>query len=153
MADEPNVIKEEVKDEQDILRKVFNILRENSPELVGVCLLTVIRPPQILFEGTDKTVFVNFMDYCKTMNRQPNHVRAFLCADMSARGTIDMQQRLVVNRRVKPKRFKGNILRYITEYVMCCGCKSTDTILSKENRIFFLICEKPTLFLVLHLLP
>lgn len=28
------------------------------------------------------------------------------------------------------------------EYVICNGCKSPDTILSKENRLFFLRCEK-----------
>jgi translation initiation factor 2 beta subunit (eIF-2beta)/eIF-5 len=28
------------------------------------------------------------------------------------------------------------------EYVMCNGCKSPDTILSKENRLFFLRCEQ-----------
>ena len=28
------------------------------------------------------------------------------------------------------------------EYVICLGCKSPDTILSKENRLFFLRCEK-----------
>lgn len=30
------------------------------------------------------------------------------------------------------------------EYVICLGCKSPDTILSKENRLFFLRCEKVT---------
>lgn len=28
------------------------------------------------------------------------------------------------------------------EYVICNGCKSPDTILSKENRLFFLRCEQ-----------
>jgi translation initiation factor 2 subunit 2 len=28
------------------------------------------------------------------------------------------------------------------EYVMCNGCKSPDTILTKENRLFFLRCEQ-----------
>lgn len=28
------------------------------------------------------------------------------------------------------------------EYVICLGCKSPDTILSKENRLFFLRCEQ-----------
>ncbi|XP_010418180.1 PREDICTED: eukaryotic translation initiation factor 2 subunit beta-like, partial [Camelina sativa] len=124
------------------------ILRENSPELVGVWLLTVIRPPQIILEGKDKTVFVNFMDYCKTMHRQPNHVSAFLCAGKYARGTIDGQQRLVIDRGFRSGRFKEDLRRYILEYVMCCGCKSTDTILSKENRLFFLICEKDFAYIV-----
>lgn len=45
---------------------MFNILRENNPELAGDRRRTVMRPPQVLREGTKKTVFVNFMDLCKT---------------------------------------------------------------------------------------
>lgn len=32
----------------------------------------------------------------------------------------------------------------LDEYVICNGCKSPDTILSKENRLFFLRCEQVT---------
>ena len=49
-----------------LLGRVFNILRENNPDLAGDRRRTVMRPPQVLREGTKKTVFVNFMDLCKT---------------------------------------------------------------------------------------
>jgi hypothetical protein len=49
-----------------LLGRVFNILRDNNPELAGDRRRTVMRPPQVLREGTKKTVFVNFMDLCKT---------------------------------------------------------------------------------------
>lgn len=49
-----------------MLGRVFNILRENNPDLTGNRRRTVMRPPQVLREGTKKTVFVNFMDLCKT---------------------------------------------------------------------------------------
>ena len=51
---------------EELLDRVFNILRENNLELVGEKRRTVMRPPQVLREGTKKTVFVNFMDLCKT---------------------------------------------------------------------------------------
>uniref|UniRef100_A0A2N9FHY4 Translation initiation factor IF2/IF5 domain-containing protein n=1 Tax=Fagus sylvatica TaxID=28930 RepID=A0A2N9FHY4_FAGSY len=51
---------------EELLSRVFNILRENNPELAGDRRRTVMRPPQVLREGTKKTVFVNFMDLCKT---------------------------------------------------------------------------------------
>ncbi|XP_059074434.1 eukaryotic translation initiation factor 2 subunit beta isoform X2 [Cryptomeria japonica] len=51
---------------EELLGRVFNILRENNPELAGDRRRTVMRPPQVLREGTKKTVFVNFMDLCKT---------------------------------------------------------------------------------------
>lgn len=49
-----------------LLGRVYNILREHNPELAGDRRRTVMRPPQVLREGTKKTVFVNFMDLCKT---------------------------------------------------------------------------------------
>ncbi|XP_022997728.1 eukaryotic translation initiation factor 2 subunit beta-like [Cucurbita maxima] len=127
---------------EELLGRVFNILRENNPELAGDRRRTVMRPPQVLREGTKKTVFVNFMDLCKTMHRQPDHVMAFLLAELGTSGSLDGQQRLVVKGRFAPKNFEGILRRYVNEYVICIGCKSPDTILSKENRLFFLRCEK-----------
>ncbi|KAK4483052.1 hypothetical protein RD792_010228 [Penstemon davidsonii] len=127
---------------EELLGRVFNILRENNPELAGDRRRTVMRPPQVLREGTKKTVFVNFMDLCRTMHRQPEHVMTFLLAEMGTSGSLDGQQRLVVKGRFAPKNFEGILRRYINEYVICNGCKSPDTILSKENRLFFLRCEK-----------
>lgn len=126
----------------ELLGRVFNILRENNPELAGDRRRTVMRPPQVLREGTKKTVFVNFMDLCKTMHRQPDHVMSFLLAELGTSGSLDGQQRLVVKGRFAPKNFEGILRRYITDYVICLGCKSPDTILSKESRLFFLRCEK-----------
>lgn len=127
---------------EELLGRVFNILREHNPDLAGDRRRTVMRPPQVLREGTKKTVFVNFMDLCKTMHRQPEHVMTFLLAEMGTSGSLDGQQRLVVKGRFAPKNFEGILRRYINEYVICNGCKSPDTILSKENRLFFLRCEQ-----------
>ncbi|KAF0907545.1 hypothetical protein E2562_018358 [Oryza meyeriana var. granulata] len=126
----------------ELLGRVFNILRENNPDLAGDRRRTVMRPPQVLREGTKKTVFVNFMDLCKTMHRQPEHVMMFLLAEMGTSGSLDGQQRLVIKGRFAPKNFEAILRRYINEYVICNGCKSPDTILSKENRLFFLRCEQ-----------
>jgi len=50
----------------ELLGRVFNILRENNPNLAGDRRRTVMRPPQDLREGTNKAVFEYFMDLCKT---------------------------------------------------------------------------------------
>ncbi|KAM0044640.1 putative translation initiation factor IF2/IF5 [Helianthus debilis subsp. tardiflorus] len=127
---------------EELLGRVFHILRENNPELAGDRRRTVMRPPQVLREGTKKTVFVNFMDLCKSMHRQPEHVMTFLLAELGTSGSLDGQQRLVVKGRFAPKNFEGILRRYVNEYVICNGCKSPDTLLIKENRLFFLRCEK-----------
>ncbi|XP_031265635.1 eukaryotic translation initiation factor 2 subunit beta-like [Pistacia vera] len=127
---------------EELLSRMFNMLRENNPELAGDRRRTVMRPPQILLEGTKKTVFVNFMDLCKTMHRQAEDVMTFLLAEMGTSGSLDGQQRLVVKGRFPPKNFEGILHRYINEYVICNDCRSPDTILTKENRRFFLGCEQ-----------
>ncbi|KAJ0527346.1 putative translation initiation factor IF2/IF5 [Helianthus annuus] len=52
-----------------LLGRVFRIIHEHNPELAGDRRRTVFRPPlpQVLREGTQKIVFVNFMDLCKSM--------------------------------------------------------------------------------------
>ncbi|KAM0053101.1 putative translation initiation factor IF2/IF5 [Helianthus debilis subsp. tardiflorus] len=127
---------------EELLGRVFHTIRENNPELAADRRRTVMRPPQVLREGTKKTVFVNFMDLCKTMHRQPDHVMTFLLAELGTSGSLDGQQRLVVKGRFAPKNFEGILRRYVNEYVICNGCKSTDTNFEKKDRLSFLICEK-----------
>ncbi|KAI8574542.1 hypothetical protein RHMOL_Rhmol01G0363000 [Rhododendron molle] len=68
-------------------------------------------------------------------------------AELGTSGSLDGQQRLVVKGRFMPKFFEGILRRYVNEYVICNGCKSPDTILSKENCLFFLRCEKKARYL------
>ncbi|KAL1536382.1 fimbrin-2-like [Salvia divinorum] len=83
------------------------------------------------------------------LHRQPEHVMTFLLAEMGTSRSHDGQQRLVVKGRFVPKNFEGILRRSINEYVICNGCRSPDTILSKENRPFFLRCEKVVPYLLI----
>ena len=49
----------------ELLGRVFRILNEHNPELGGQATKTILKPPQVLREGTKKTVFANFSDLCK----------------------------------------------------------------------------------------
>ena len=53
-------------------------------------------PPQVLREGTKKTVFVNLSDMCKRMRRQPEHVMQFLFAELGTSGSVDGGGRLII---------------------------------------------------------
>ncbi|KAL8263125.1 hypothetical protein R6Q59_024474 [Mikania micrantha] len=128
---------------EELLSRVFNKLREDNPELAGERRRTIMRPPQVL-RGTKKTVFANFMDICKMLHRQQEHVMAFLLTELGTSGSLDEKQRLVVKGRFAPKNFEGILRRYANEYVICSSCKSSDTSIEKdkETRLFFLTCEK-----------
>jgi translation initiation factor 2 subunit 2 len=98
-----------------IADRVFGILREHNPELTGEKRRTIMKPPQVAREGTKKTVFTNFAELCRSMNRQQEHVMAFLLAELGTSGSLDGQQRLVVKGRFMPKGFENVIRRYVNE--------------------------------------
>jgi translation initiation factor 2 subunit 2 len=125
----------------ELLSRVCKILRQKNPELQGEKKRYTIAPPQILREGTKKTVFANIVDIAKHMRRQPDHLIQFLFAEMGTSGSIDGTQRLVIKGRFQQKQIESILKRYIVEYVTCKTCKSADTILVKENRLFFMQCE------------
>ncbi|KAL5807678.1 hypothetical protein ACOSQ3_028369 [Xanthoceras sorbifolium] len=110
-----------------LLSRVFDSIRENNPELAGERRRTVMRPPQVLREGTKKTVFVNFME----------HVMTFLLAEMGTSGSLDGQKQLVVKDRFASKNVEGILHRYINEYVLCNSCRSLDTILIQRGIFSF----------------
>ncbi|XP_021993033.1 eukaryotic translation initiation factor 2 subunit beta [Helianthus annuus] len=129
---------------EELLSRVFHFLRESNPELAGEKRKTILKIPEVLREGTKKTVFVNLVDICKMMRRQPEHVMTFLLAELGTSGSLDGQQRLVVKGRFAPKSFQGILRRYMNDYVICNSCKGRDTRIEKdkENRLTFLNCDE-----------
>lgn len=95
------------------------------------------------------------------MNRQPEHVFAFILVELATTGSIDGNGRLVVKGRFQPKHIENLLRRYIgkknkffffllemtyffgfvAEYVKCHTCKKPETHLKKENRLVFMVCD------------
>jgi len=129
---------------EELLDRVFGILRKFNPELTGEKRRTVMKPPQVLREGTKKTVFANFIELCKAMHRQPDHVLGYLMGELGTSGSLDGTQRLIVKGRFLPKAFEGVLRKYFNEYVLCHACKSPDTLLDKDQttRLYVLRCQQ-----------
>lgn len=129
---------------EELLDRVFGILKENNPELTGERRRTSLKPPQVAREGTKKTVFTNFMEICRSINRPNEHLQAFILAELGTSGSLDGQQRLIMKGRFLPKAFEGCLRRYMNEYVLCNSCKSPDTLLDRDSasRIMYLKCQQ-----------
>lgn len=76
------------------------------------------------------------------LHRQPKHLLAFLFAELGTTGAIDGNNQLVMKGKFQQKHIENVLRRYIKEYVTCHTCRSPDTILNKETRLFFLQCMK-----------
>ncbi|OXG17271.1 translation initiation factor 2 subunit 2 [Cryptococcus neoformans Tu401-1] len=125
----------------ELLKRFFNLLHAHNPELAGEKRRYTIVPPQVAREGTKKTLFANITDICRRMRRQPEHVIQFLYSELGTTGSVDGAQRLVMKGRYTQKQIENVLRKYIVEYVTCKICKSPDTILDKENRLYFMTCE------------
>jgi len=102
-----------------------------------------LRAPQVAREGSKKTVFMNFGDICKSIHRQPDHLLAYLGAELGTTGNLQEGGRLVIKGKFQPKGIENVLRRYITEYVICSSCMSPDTVLMRDanTRLYFLQCE------------
>ncbi|KAF7363407.1 Translation initiation factor [Mycena sanguinolenta] len=127
----------------ELLGRFYESLHLANPSLLSTSggKRYTIAPPSIHREGTKKSVFTNVADICKKMHRQPEHVIAFLFSELGTNGSVDGAGQLVIKGRFQQKQIENVLRRYIVEYVTCKTCKSPDTLLTKENRIFFMACE------------
>lgn len=127
---------------EELLDRVFDIIMEKNPDMAqGRKPKFVMRPPQVLRVGTKKTSFANFTEICKTLHRQPKHLLDFLLAELGTSGSVDGNSQLIIKGRFQSKQIENVLRRYIKEYVTCHTCRSPETILQKDTRIFFLQCE------------
>jgi len=126
----------------ELLERVFDIMRAKNPNMLqGEKRRFVMKPPSVIRVGSRKSGFINFVEICKMMHRQPDHVLGFLLTELGTSGTLDGSNSLILKGRFQQKQMESVLRRYIREYVTCHTCKSPDTIMSKENRLFFLTCE------------
>lgn len=145
-----------------LLGRFYSSLHAANPALLNSAgKRYTIAPPSLAREGNKKTIFTNIADICKRMHRQPEHVIQFMFSEMGTTGSVDGSARLVIKGRFQQKQIEHVLRRYIgtqlshasfaadvderlaylVEYVTCKTCKSPDTLLTKENRIFFMSCE------------
>ena len=126
----------------ELLKRVFDIMREKNPDLVaGEKKRFVMKPPQVVKVGTKKTSFVNFAEIARLLHRQPKHLLAFLLAELGTSGSLDGTNQLIIKGRFQQKQIETVLRRYIKEYVSCHTCKSPETSLQKDTRLYFLQCE------------
>jgi len=126
---------------EELLDRMYSLLLANNPELAGDRKRFLVKPPQVVREGSKRVVLVNFGDICKTLNRSMDHVYAFMLSEMGTTGSIDASSRMVIKGRFPPKAIEQIIRRYVGEYVSCASCKSPSTQLQKANRLYFMQCN------------
>jgi len=86
-------------------------------------------------------ISLNIVRFTWRLHRQPKHLLDFLLAELGTSGSVDGNNQLIIKGRFQQKQIENVLRRYIKEYVTCHTCRSPDTILQKDTRLFFLQCE------------
>lgn len=91
--------------------------------------------------ATTLFILVTMFSGFHRLHRQPKHLLDFLLAELGTSGSVDGNSQLIIKGRFQQKQIENVLRRYIKEYVTCHTCRSPDTILQKDTRLFFLQCE------------
>ncbi len=119
-----------------LLNRVYEQIEELSqPKKIKV------KPPIINKKGK-KTYWSNFTEICKILNRDIEHVKGFLFAELGCGGSIDGVGGLNIDGKYQQIQIENMIKKYIKEYIICNTCKSPNTNFVKDARVTFLTCSQ-----------
>ncbi len=96
--------------------------------------------PDILQEGSKKTIIRNFSEIVDAFRRDENHLYKFLLQELGTAGSID-NRRLVLQGRVPAKKINERIKSYIDTFIVCQECNRPDTSFLRIGRTLNLHCE------------
>jgi translation initiation factor 2 subunit 2 len=128
---------------EELVDRVFKLIENFNPDMMNRGRDQRVRmpPPEVFREGTRRTVWANFAAMADAINRKKDHLQTYALAELGTTGTLDSEDRLTIRGRFQPKQIQTVVRHYIGEYVICKTCKSPDTELRKENRMYFLTCS------------
>ena len=89
--------------------------------------------PQTIWVG-QRTIFRNFMDFPKALNRDPEKLLLYLNKELASAGYI-AGERVIFLGRKEPSSFGALIDRYVKDYVICPVCGSPDTRTEKQKKL------------------
>merc|ERR1719313_268217 len=126
-----------------LLERVLSKLKRFKSDLTTEQNKTVVCAPKVVPEGRKKTIFINFRELCDNMKRNYDHVSKFISNELGANVSLDTNMCMIVKGRFLAKTFENVIRRYITEYVLCHLCKSSETLIHKDhtNRLVCIKCN------------
>ena len=125
----------------ELVQRFYAVLRQNNPDMAGEKRKFTMIPPQVVRESTKKTAFCNIDEISRRLRRPQEHVQQFLLAELGTTGNNDSQARLIIRGRFQQGQIEAILKKYILEYVSCKTCRSAETNMTKDNRLFFVVCE------------
>jgi translation initiation factor 2 subunit 2 len=127
----------------DFLDRLLQLLKSNQTNS-SMNQKLVICPPRIKRDGPKKTIFINFEETCKKINRNKGHLFSYILGELGTSASIQNGGGMVLKGRYLSKGIENILRNYIREYVLCNTCKSAKTELKKDtfSKLLFIYCTR-----------
>lgn len=103
-----------------LLARVFAQIQAHNPELMSdTKRRLVMAPPCMARVGTKKTHFTNFNGICRSLNRDPAHLSAYLFAELGTTGSVDANGALLIRGKYQAKHIEPVLRNYAREFTKC----------------------------------
>merc|ERR1719489_66303 len=103
-----------------------------------------VTPPTVQRVGSRRVSWTNFAAICQNLDRQQDHIMAFVLTELGTTGSLaNGGQHLVLKGRYNQKHIENLLRKYIQEYVACTMCRSANTSLIRDNatRLYDIKCQ------------
>jgi translation initiation factor 2 subunit 2 len=122
---------------EELLSRARDGLDKDAKKSSGLRL--ELPEPDVIWVG-NKTIFRNYAEFPKRLNREPGRVLMYLAKELATAASLDGERAIFIGRKDKDS-FTQLLQRYLKEGVVCTVCGSPDTHLEREKRMWFVVCE------------
>jgi translation initiation factor 2 subunit 2 len=102
-------------DYSELIERIYSFHSKKNPKLTSGDGKVVVKPPEVVREGTKKSNFLNFKDICENMNRTQDHLMTFLLSEMGTTGAIDSKGSLIVKGKFSIKDVESLLKKYYSK--------------------------------------
>lgn len=125
-----------------LLQRIYDNMIKNNPLLTKKVKISISQPI-VGPLGSRKTVWGNFEETIRSIERKLDHAKDYVAAELGTEVNLNEKNQLVMKGRFQPKQIQNILKNYLKDYVKCNNCRSYKTELEKDasTRLHILKCK------------
>ena len=127
---------------EELLKRIYLSIEKDSRLKKRSTQKIHLEAPSLYRLGSKRVMWGNFSDTCSKIKRSVNHVLAFVLNELNTNGSLGADNKLILRGRWQQSNLELCLKKYLRVYVVCEQCRSPDTVLVKEDRIYFKSCQR-----------
>ncbi|MCS4541223.1 MAG: translation initiation factor IF-2 subunit beta [Euryarchaeota archaeon] len=92
------------------------------------------------FVEGNQTIIQNIREVASKLNRDPKHLMKYLSKELATAGNLE-PTRAVFQGKFSSHLLNDRIKAYVNEFIICHECHKPDTLIVKQERMYYLLCE------------